>query len=52
MAKKQTKKTIAIKFNTDWQYAPAPESKDHIRLEEKYDLFINGKFTPDRKSVV
>ena len=46
MAKKQTKKTIAIKFNTDWQYAPAPESKDHIRLEEKYDLFINGKFTP------
>jgi aldehyde dehydrogenase (NAD+) len=45
MAKKQTKKTAAIKFDTDWKYAPAPESKDHIRLEEKYDLFINGKFT-------
>ncbi|MFN8144504.1 MAG: aldehyde dehydrogenase family protein [Bacteroidia bacterium] len=27
-----------------WSYAPAPESKDHIRLEKKYDLFINGKF--------
>ena len=46
MAKKQTKKTAAIKFDTDWTYAPAPESKDHIRLEEKYDLFIDGKFTP------
>ncbi len=28
-----------------WAYAPAPESKDYIRLEKKYDLFINGKFT-------
>lgn len=45
MAKKQTKKTAAIKFDTDWKYAPAPESKDHIRLEEKYDLFIDGKFS-------
>ena len=46
MAKKQTKKTAAIKFDTDWKYAPSPESQDHIRLEEKYDLFIDGKFTP------
>ena len=28
----------------DWSYAPAPESKDHIQLREKYDLFINGKW--------
>lgn len=28
----------------DWSYAPAPEDKKHIRLKEKYDLFINGKF--------
>jgi len=27
-----------------WSYAPAPESKDHIQLREKYDLFINGKW--------
>ncbi|MBK6444943.1 MAG: aldehyde dehydrogenase family protein [Bacteroidetes bacterium] len=27
-----------------WEYAPAPESKDHVRLEKKYELFIDGKF--------
>ena len=28
----------------NWQYAVAPESKDHIQLKSQYDLFINGKF--------
>ncbi|MEM7278375.1 MAG: aldehyde dehydrogenase family protein [Pseudomonadota bacterium] len=27
-----------------WEYAPAPESTDHILLDERYDLFIDGKF--------
>jgi aldehyde dehydrogenase (NAD+) len=31
-------------FFTDWKYAPSPESKDHIKLKSKYDLFINGEF--------
>lgn len=44
MAKAKSKKAAAIKFDTEWQYAPAPESKDHIRLQDKYDLFINGEF--------
>ena len=30
----------------EWDYSPAPESRDHIRIDEKYDLFINGTFTP------
>lgn len=34
-----------LKFDTKWSYAPAPETPDHIQLKEKYDLFINGKFT-------
>ncbi|HRI40219.1 MAG TPA: aldehyde dehydrogenase family protein, partial [Bacteroidia bacterium] len=39
------KKTIAgLKFNGGWDYAAAPESKDHIRLQKQYDLFIDGKF--------
>ncbi len=34
-----------LKFDTGWQYAPAPESTDHVRIDKKYGLFINGKFT-------
>lgn len=26
-----------------WEYAESPESKDHIIINSKYDLFINGK---------
>jgi aldehyde dehydrogenase (NAD+) len=27
-----------------WDYAPAPEATDHVRIAERYDLFINGRF--------
>jgi len=27
-----------------WDYATAPESKDHIKIDPRYELFINGKF--------
>ncbi|HWY38055.1 MAG TPA: aldehyde dehydrogenase family protein [Bacteroidia bacterium] len=33
----------------NWTYAPAPEDKKHIRLNKKYDLFINGKFVKSAK---
>lgn len=46
MAKQGTKKNVKLKFDTKWQYSAAPESPDHIILSDKYDLFINGKFTP------
>ena len=42
MAKK--KPIAGLKFNGGWDYAAAPESKDRIRLQKQYDLFINGKF--------
>ena len=49
MAKKTSKKP-KLNFSSDWKYSPAPESKDHIQLKERYDLFINGKFVaPDSK---
>ena len=38
--------TATISKGSDWGYAPAPESTDHIRLKERYGLFIDGKFTP------
>ena len=27
----------------EWEYAPAPEARDIVRLEERYGLFIGGK---------
>jgi aldehyde dehydrogenase (NAD+) len=27
-----------------WEYAPAPESTDIVRLQERYGLFVNGEF--------
>ena len=27
-----------------WEYAPAPESKDVVRLRDRYELFIGGRF--------
>jgi aldehyde dehydrogenase (NAD+) len=27
-----------------WEYAPAPESKDIVRLEDRYGLFVGGEF--------
>jgi aldehyde dehydrogenase (NAD+) len=33
-----------LAFDGGWQYAPAPESTDHIRIDERYGLFIGGDF--------
>ena len=33
-----------LKFNVGWEYAPAPESTAHIKLKDRYDLFIGGTF--------
>jgi aldehyde dehydrogenase (NAD+) len=27
-----------------WEYAPAPESTDHVRLKDRYGLFVDGEF--------
>ena len=33
-----------LDFTSAWEYSPAPESTDHINLDKRYDLFINGEF--------
>src|SRR4051794_7390452 len=38
-----------LNFATDWSYAPAPESASHVKLQPRYDLFINGKFVAPTK---
>ena len=31
-----------------WEYSPAPEATDHIRLRDRYGLFINGEWQAAR----
>ena len=33
-----------LAFDGGWQYDPAPESTDHIKIKKRYGLFINGDF--------
>ncbi|RMG23385.1 MAG: aldehyde dehydrogenase family protein [Bacteroidetes bacterium] len=43
-----TEHSSPLTFDTSWQYAPAPESADHISLKSRYGLFIDGKFRKPR----
>jgi len=36
--------SFSLKFQDDWQYAPAPESSDHVEIKSQYELFIDGAF--------
>jgi aldehyde dehydrogenase (NAD+) len=40
VARRTEKAAIA----TAWDYAPAPEARDIVRIQERYGLFIGGKF--------
>ena len=33
-----------LAFTDGWQYAPAPESTDHVKVDDEYGLFIGGEF--------
>ena len=33
-------------FGNKWDYAPAPETSEYIRIAPRYGLFIDGKFVP------
>ncbi len=33
-----------LNFGNKWEYAPAPESSDYIKLPPRHELFIDGKF--------
>ncbi len=36
--------SIEARTSIVWDYAPAPESSEHIRLKDRYGLFLNGEF--------
>ena len=33
-----------LAFDGGWEYSPAPESTDHIKVKKRYGLFIGGDF--------
>src|SRR5207248_10174504 len=33
-----------LDFGERWTYAPAPEASNYIKLRDRYQLFINGRF--------
>jgi aldehyde dehydrogenase (NAD+) len=33
-----------LDFGNAWDYAAAPETPDHVRLQKRYELFIDGKW--------
>ena len=37
-----------LSFGDRWSYAPAPEGSDYIKLKQRYQLFIGGKFVAPR----
>jgi aldehyde dehydrogenase (NAD+) len=44
MATKKAGNTLKLQFDTTWNYAPAPESRNIASIRDRYDLFINGAF--------
>jgi aldehyde dehydrogenase (NAD+) len=44
MAVKKRSNTVRLKFDTEWKYDPAPESKNIAQIRDRYELFINGAF--------
>ena len=36
---------MSQKISSNWEFAAAKESTDHIIIKNKYELFINGEFT-------
>lgn len=44
MAKSLKSNTLKLKFDNARNLSPAPESKSAAKINERYDLFINGEF--------
>ncbi len=36
---------LKLDFASFWEYSSAPESSDHVEIPDRYDHFIDGKFT-------
>jgi aldehyde dehydrogenase (NAD+) len=45
---KEKKSEHALDFGKAWDYAPAPEASDHVKIDPKYGLFIGGRWVTPR----
>lgn len=41
---KEIKDSASFHFNEGWNYASSPESTSHVKLKDRYGLFIGGAF--------
>ena len=37
-----------LRFDSGWEYAPAPEAFEYIKIPQRHELFINGRFVQPR----
>ena len=44
------KRHAAVPALTEWDYAPAPEARDIVKLDKRYGLFIGGKFVKPKSA--
>jgi aldehyde dehydrogenase (NAD+) len=44
------KKRAAVPVSSGWDYAPAPESRDIVRLEQGYGHFVGGQWLEPRET--
>jgi aldehyde dehydrogenase (NAD+) len=35
---------MSVRTSIVWDYSPAPEATDHVRLKDRYGLFVDGEF--------
>ncbi len=38
----------ALDFGKAWEYAPAPEATDHVRIDPRWELFVGGRWRTPR----
>ncbi len=47
-AASERRPSAALEFGQAWDYAPAPEAPDHVRIDPRYGLFIGGRWVTPR----
>ena len=50
MTELERKQTPGAPIPAEWTYAPAPESRDVVRLRERYGLFIGGEWVEPKET--